>query len=184
MIKRVLVPIIVVLVGGFTLILAHSQEFKPEFVSSVVKPYLKMQVALAGDDLAMAREGAKRFIDAMGAAPGSADARQHVEALLRAAKGVAQAPSLSAARTSFRSLSSDVISLVQHVGAGDSQTLFLVHCPMAFEGQGGDWLQSNKTVANPYHGSAMLRCGTVKKQVAGVMTGEGLSKDSHAGHNH
>ena len=32
-------------------------------------------------------------------------------------------------------------------------------CGMAFNNKGANWLQSEETIANPYFGSAMLRCG-------------------------
>jgi hypothetical protein len=44
-------------------------------------------------------------------------------------------------------------------------TLFLSHCPMV-PGGGGDWLAANEQIANPYFGSQMLRCGTVKETIA------------------
>jgi Cu(I)/Ag(I) efflux system membrane fusion protein len=34
---------------------------------------------------------------------------------------------------------------------------------MAFDGKGGSWLQKDATVANPYYGAMMLRCGSVSK---------------------
>ncbi len=37
------------------------------------------------------------------------------------------------------------------------------HCPMALDGKGGDWLQNNESLANPYFGSAMLHCGSEKQ---------------------
>jgi len=42
--------------------------------------------------------------------------------------------------------------------AGDC---LIMTCPMAR----ADWIQTTATVANPYYGSQMLRCGTIKKTV-------------------
>ena len=41
--------------------------------------------------------------------------------------------------------------------------LNVVHCPMAFDGDGADWVQLEGAVANPYFGAEMLRCGSVTR---------------------
>ena len=43
----------------------------------------------------------------------------------------------------------------------------LFHCPMAFDDEGADWLQSGETTANPYFGARMFRCGSQKEILAG-----------------
>ena len=40
----------------------------------------------------------------------------------------------------------------------------VVHCPMAFNGDGADWLQnSTAEIQNPYMGKSMPHCGKVIK---------------------
>ena len=34
-----------------------------------------------------------------------------------------------------------------------------VHCPMAFDNKGADWLQGTGSIRNPYFGADMLSCG-------------------------
>ena len=34
---------------------------------------------------------------------------------------------------------------------------------MAFDNKGAAWLQATREISNPYFGSAMLRCGRVRK---------------------
>ncbi|MFG0254296.1 MAG: hypothetical protein ACF787_04260, partial [Rhodopirellula sp. JB053] len=36
--------------------------------------------------------------------------------------------------------------------------LYELHCPMAFEGRGASWIQSDVAVRNPYYGPSMLKC--------------------------
>ena len=45
----------------------------------------------------------------------------------------------------------------------ETPALYLIFCPMAFDGKGGYWFQDSETVANPYYGSKMLDCGDVQK---------------------
>lgn len=66
---------------------------------------------------------------------------------------------LTGARRDFKLISHAVVTLAAQVrgeGAQDSFTHF--YCPMV-KGGGGDWLQANGELLNPYFGSEMLRCG-------------------------
>jgi hypothetical protein len=44
------------------------------------------------------------------------------------------------------------------------ETIYQVHCPMAFK-TGANWLNNQPLVNNPYYGSAMLTCGEVVDSV-------------------
>jgi len=63
-------------------------------------------------------------------------------------------------RKEFTALSSDVIALFKHVDL-EKGSIYVQHCPMANNGDGGDWLSSEKTIRNPYYGDEMLECGAV-----------------------
>ena len=43
-------------------------------------------------------------------------------------------------------------------GVGEAGPIFEMHCPMAFEGRGATWIQSDSAVRNPYYGATMLKC--------------------------
>ncbi len=146
---------------------AHSDAFKPEFVDTLVAPYLAIQKALASDDLDAAKTGANSFLDAMKHAPHEGEAHEQAADLSTPAKTIADTGDIKAARSSFLALSHEMISLVKHVGTSKDTDLFVAHCPMAFGGKGGDWMQSDKEVTNPYYGAMMLHCGSIQKQVSG-----------------
>ena len=40
-----------------------------------------------------------------------------------------------------------------------------MHCPMANNGKGADWLSKENEVKNPYYGSMMLGCGKVTETI-------------------
>jgi Cu(I)/Ag(I) efflux system membrane fusion protein len=44
-------------------------------------------------------------------------------------------------------------------------TLYVLHCPMADNNKGADWLSTSKEVKNPYYGQAMLTCGELIKEI-------------------
>ena len=90
-----------------------------------------------------------------------------------------------------------VLSAVEELSSDDAATtvdtpLYTAFCPMAFDNKGGQWIQSDKKVSNPYYGSMMLRCGSIKEKIAGSEghsdhSGHGnmsMKKDDHSGHSH
>ncbi|MCA9016814.1 MAG: DUF3347 domain-containing protein, partial [Planctomycetaceae bacterium] len=67
--------------------------------------------------------------------------------------------SLDEARKKFKPISHAVVTLATQVRGGDTKLSFHhFFCPMVPEG-GGDWLQSDNKLLNPYFGSKMLHCG-------------------------
>lgn len=69
---------------------------------------------------------------------------------------------ISHQREHLVSLSKDISDLVALFGT--SQKLYEDHCPMYNNGKGATWLSETKAIKNPYYGSEMLTCGSVKKE--------------------
>jgi RND family efflux transporter MFP subunit len=66
---------------------------------------------------------------------------------------------LSEARKSFKPISHAVVTLATQVRSEDAKDSFThFFCPMV-PGGGGDWLQADEALVNPYFGAEMLRCG-------------------------
>ena len=82
---------------------------------------------------------------------------------LTAAK-IADAKDLAAQRKDFTALSSDVIALFKHAEVTKG-AIFVQHCPMANNGEGGDWLSSEEKIQNPYYGDEMMECGRVVETI-------------------
>jgi Cu(I)/Ag(I) efflux system membrane fusion protein len=177
--KKIIITLIALLISGN--LFAHSDAFKPEFVQSLVQPYLSIQAALASDDLAQAKTGAAAFAEAMKGAPKDEDEKEDVDAFNTPANQIASAESIADARQAFIELSSEMTSLVSHVGISGKENLYAVKCPMANDHKGATWIQSDKTIHNPYFGSKMPKCGSVTKQIAGEKEEK---KEGHSGHNH
>ena len=157
--------------------LQAQADLRPAQVDSLVGPYLEIQEALASDDLAVAKDNANQFRQALSETNGSG-----VGSLQSSAREIAAASDLRSARNAFQDLSQEITTLVKEVGVAGERDLYVAHCPMAFGGKGGDWVQSSKTVANPYYGASMLRCGSIQEQIAGGEEGE--SPERHQGHEH
>ena len=109
--------------------------------AGVVRAYLQAQDALAHD----------RFDEASAALTSLAG--HATDELRPLAESAAQAADLAGARLAFRDLSAKLIESPLPEG------LQVAFCPMAFDNEGGRWVQAEGGIMNPYYGSAMLRCG-------------------------
>jgi Cu(I)/Ag(I) efflux system membrane fusion protein len=71
---------------------------------------------------------------------------------------VAGAASLEKQRRQFRYFSQALINTLTVFGA--DETLYVQYCPMAFDGEGANWISAEAPIRNPYYGDAMLSCGS------------------------
>ncbi|MDB5200608.1 MAG: hypothetical protein JWQ27_17 [Ferruginibacter sp.] len=67
-------------------------------------------------------------------------------------------------REHFMMMSKDIADLVKTFGNA-GQTLYKDFCPMANDGKGATWISEVKEIKNPYLGSKMPDCGTLKETI-------------------
>ena len=178
--KNYIKPLAVGIIGLLsiaTVASAHGDEFKPAFVDSLVPNYLATQTALAGDDLGGAKKAAGELVATAKNGPS-------FPAFTAPASAIAQAENIKSARATFLTVSMEMQDLVDHVGTTGEHSLYEAHCPMAFGGKGGSWLQGDQNVLNPYFGSLMLHCGSIKGIIAGASKTNASPGGDHSGQNH
>jgi membrane fusion protein, copper/silver efflux system len=150
-------------VGEVTEITATSGPAEKEAdTTAITKAYVALAEELAADK---ANDGAvKKLIAEADALTRRATGTEKTLAE-QVAKSAAEmvGKNLDERRKPFKPLSEAMIRLIR--ARRPSETLFLTHCPMV-PGGGGDWLAKSEQIANPYFGSQMLRCGTVKETIA------------------
>lgn len=78
------------------------------------------------------------------------------------AKVIANAKDIDAQRKAFMQLTDPMAQLAK--AAPMATPIYLDHCPM-YEG-GADWLSMEKPIKNPFYGSTMMTCGSVKETIA------------------
>ena len=143
-----------------------------EAIAAVFGSYVAIQQHLSQDQGAEAAGSAAEMVTALQTAkttvpPELREAWQTAaEPLGAAAKTLAAAAEITAARTAFEPLSESLYRLIQQFGIS-GRSVYRYHCPMAFDNKGADWLQDKQGVENPYFGSAMFRCGEEVEKVAG-----------------
>jgi hypothetical protein len=84
--------------------------------------------------------------------------------LLTDAKAISANSDVKVQRKYFDKLSQNVYDYVKETGEKDG-TIYKQFCPMAFNNSGAYWLAAEKEINNPYFGSMMLHCGSVKEEL-------------------
>ncbi|MBK9177353.1 MAG: DUF3347 domain-containing protein [Flavobacteriales bacterium] len=134
----------------------------------VFDAYFALKDALVASDAKKAAAHAAELAAAVKAIPMEGmDAALHVvwmqvmEPLANISASIASKPDIDAQRKAFAELSSPMLALVKV--APRPEAVYYDHCPM-YEG-GADWLSKEKAIKNPFYGSMMLTCGSVKETI-------------------
>lgn len=121
--------------------------------AALIDPYLQVQGALAADQF----DGIGAHAAAIEKA--AAALGKEAEPIVAGARKLATAKDIAAARTAFGDVSAALVEYAQQTKAGLGDGVRVAYCPMVNK----PWLTRDKTIRNPYYGSAMLTCGSFKK---------------------
>ena len=131
-----------------------------------------MQQALANDNVKLAAESAKQASDALKAVDmkllsgGDHDKWMKFSAELESVLSKAgENKDIKLIREDFHLLSQQLAQVAGYFGSTGQSPFYLLHCPMAFNNTGANWLQDNDLIRNPYFGQMMLKCGEVKEVI-------------------
>jgi copper chaperone CopZ len=83
--------------------------------------------------------------------------------LTQNAKVIAGTNDVKKQRRAFINLSADMYELMK--ASKVDEPVYVQFCPMANNGEGANWLSKESAVENPYYGSMMLTCGSVKETI-------------------
>lgn len=137
--------------------------------NDIIADYLKVKNALTKDDSKGAANSAKALYATLNKVNSSTidsrlkkeyieiadDAKEHAEHIGD------NAGKIDHQREHFIILSKDVNDLIATFGT--KQKLYQDFCPMANNGKGAIWISEIKEIKNPFYGSQMLTCGSLKK---------------------
>jgi len=153
----------------------HSPDFKSETpaefkeqLATLIQPYLNLKDDFVATDAEAAANSAKTLLAEldkvnMGLVKGEAHLywMDQLKGLKAHGSKIASIKQIEEQRKQFGFLSEILIHSFEVFGVA-GKTLFVQHCPMAFDNQGGDWLSDQEEIRNPYFGDKMLKCGLVK----------------------
>ncbi len=147
-----------------------SQKAK-NALNPLLTDYLSMKDALTNDNLEKAKSSGTKMLKVidglnmsmftgeshsvwMGFSSDIKNALQHVQHF----------KTLEEIRKPFQQVANTMIGLEMSFNP-TNEVLYVIHCPMANNNKGADWLSTTKEVKNPYYGQAMLTCGEVTKEI-------------------
>lgn len=146
--------------------LAMIEEDQSEMqtaLRALIAPYVALSDYLAYDDAESASGVLEALAELLAGLPADS---LHTGPLQASLPPLQQADSLAEQRVAFEDLSDALIAAVTSVGVAPGDAVYRVHCPMAFDFTGADWIQTDREVRNPYFGSEMFACGTVDEVLA------------------
>jgi len=136
---------------------AVALGFSDEKLKAIYTSYIKLKDQLVASNYNEAKPAANELATALNGFNGCENAAS-------ISNKIAKAKDLKAQRAAFTDLNVELIPVFKHA-ALTSGTIYLQHCPMANNGDGGDWLASEKNIRNPYYGDEMMECGRVAEEI-------------------
>jgi hypothetical protein len=124
---------------------------------TIYDDYISLKNSLVSTKYEEAKQSAGALKNSLAIYPGCENTAL-IAGKISAAKDIADQ------RKEFTLLSSDVIAMFKHADVSNG-SIYVQHCPMANNGNGGDWLSSDKSIKNPYYGADMLECGAVLETI-------------------
>lgn len=132
-----------------------DQSFIDGMTGKLFHNYLEIKMALGYADSTQVQQTAKSMYDSFG------DKNPKVKELT---KQLANAETLEKQRVAFSELTAAIGPMFED--ALSAGTIYLKHCPMAFNNEGADWYADVTDDINPYFGDEMPKCGKVVKTIA------------------
>ncbi len=143
-----------------TVFVQHSfaqNNTKPQ-PSPLLTSYYNLKDALVSSSATAAAASAAELAKAINEADKETVKDESRNALLSDATAISQTKDLKVQREKFAILSTNMFALAK-TGKLSTEPVYQQYCPM----KKASWLSNNKAIKNPYFGSAMLTCGSVKE---------------------
>lgn len=144
----------------FSMIFVSAQTKSNPQVSKLYQNYIAIKTALASDDADKTSKAATEFIKTASTIDYKVVSEGNLTILKKDATAISEARSINTQRETFLNLSDNMIALTKQFKLSD-KPVFVQYCPMA----DGSWLSDEKKIVNPYYGSKMLSCGSVKSEI-------------------
>lgn len=132
---------------------AQDNQSQP---SQLLTSYYGIKDALTAGNADAASANATTFLKAINNADSKIIAQDKLAALQKDAGAIEQMKDIKHQREHFAGLSANMLALVKTAKLS-TQPVYALYCPM----KKSYWLSSDKTVKNPYFGTAMLSCGSI-----------------------
>lgn len=132
----------------------------------ILDKYHELKATLVETAPQKVRKSAKSFAELIKTINEKAVSENQVPLMVAIQKNVEKittSDDIEAQRELFVPLTDNVYELVKAFPA--NETVYYAYCPMAFNDKGAYWLEKEKAIFNPYFGSKMLKCGSIKETI-------------------
>jgi DNA-binding transcriptional regulator WhiA len=134
-----------------------AQESSKNQSGQLLSLYYDIKDALVSGNAATASAKAGDFVKAINSIDTKIVGEVSRDALLKDVTVISTSKDLKEQRVIFAPFSDNMIALAKTVKLS-AEPVYLQYCPM----KKASWLSSQQAIKNPYYGSAMLTCGSVK----------------------
>lgn len=121
---------------------------------AILAGYMNIENALADDNSELVQRQATELLN-----ESTGLNETHIKKSL---EGLAKATDLKEQRKHFATLSKELYTILKEMGVKE-KTLYWIHCPMAMDGEGANWLSLSQDILNPYLGKQMPSCGKIQE---------------------
>lgn len=135
-----------------------AQDSTKTQTSPLLTSYYVLKDALVSSNLNAAAANAGEFLKAIDAIDKEMVTPESRSTLISDATSISLSKDIKVQREKFAALSANVFALAKMVKLS-TEPIYQQYCPM----KKASWLSNNKAIKNPYYGSAMLTCGSVKE---------------------
>ncbi len=126
----------------------------------ILSLYYNIKNALVAGNANTAASNAEAFVKAFNGIDYKLISQGNINMLVKDGTAISQTKDLKEQRMHFADLSTNMLAVAKAVKLTD-QPVYEAFCPM----KKAYWLSSDKTIKNPYFGSAMLTCGKVVETI-------------------
>lgn len=144
----------------FTIISISAQKTNNANISKLYNQYIAIKNALAADNADQTSKAALDFIKIAGTVDAKLLSEGNINSLRKDATAISEARTIQKQREYFYNLSDNMIAVAKKFKLSD-KSVYVQYCPMAE----GSWLSNENKIVNPYYGSKMLSCGSIKSEI-------------------
>lgn len=137
--------------------ISFAQTSSKKDPSQLLTLYYDIKDALVGGNANTASAKAEDFVKTLNSVDINAFNEASRDALLKDATHISESKDIKHQREHFAPFSDNMIALAKTVKLS-AEPVYQQYCPM----KKSSWLSNQQAIKNPYYGSAMLTCGSVK----------------------
>lgn len=137
--------------------ISFAQTSSKKDPSQLLTLYYDIKDALVGGNANTASAKAEDFVKTLNSVDINSFNEASRDALLKDATHISESKDIKHQREHFAPFSDNMIALAKTVKLS-AEPVYQQYCPM----KKSSWLSNQQAIKNPYYGSAMLTCGSVK----------------------